>query len=720
MKLSTNAKEAIKIALAMTLAYYVAMRFDWFSPSWAAISVAFISLPTAGQSLNKGMLRLGGTLLAFVVGLFYLGLFPQDRWLFLISFTPYLAVVSYMVTGKNGQYFWFVAGFVSMMITTAGVSSSEHAFEFAAFRTLETLVGILIWTLISVFIWPRTNRATLTDVSRKLLATQRELLSGYGDRLAGHGTDETLQPALSRQAKLVAQLGQTIGAAASESYEVREVRTLWERLHGLSESTLETLARLLPGLEESRQIAIGRALPELGALFSEMSSRLEEAGNILCGKSPARPCKPIELSIDDAYVRALEPFQRAAVEVTRNELESLDAQTRAMLDCVLDLEGYDAEPTSAAAIDKSREAAGPLGLPPLDPERVRGAIMVVASMWAGALIWIYWNPPGHASWYQFLPNITLAAVQSMHTKPGFLKPFAFAYVVGMGVYVFIMPELSVFWQIGLVIFALSFAAAYFFPGIGRVALFLAMFNMLGISNQQTYDFAAMANAFLFTMLALIMVVLLSYITRSPRQEKAFLSMVSRFFRSCEFLVSRVAEPADHESPLEKMRRAFHRRELLSLPEKLQTWGSQIDRKRFPHNTPDRIEGIVTGTRTLAYRIEELIRARGAPQASILVRELRDDVRSWRIVIEQGLKNWSERPETESVAELRERLSARLAKLNARIAETLNSAGEGQVSDQESRSFYRLLGSYRGLSEAAVAYAGSAAEIDWAEWREERF
>lgn len=46
--LSTNAKEAIKIALAMTLAYYFAMRLQWMNPTWAAISVAFISLPTAG------------------------------------------------------------------------------------------------------------------------------------------------------------------------------------------------------------------------------------------------------------------------------------------------------------------------------------------------------------------------------------------------------------------------------------------------------------------------------------------------------------------------------------------------------------------------------------------------------------------------------------------------------------------------------------------------
>ena len=62
--LSVNAKEAIKIALAMTIAYYVGLRLMWMNPTWAAISVGMICLPTAGQSLNKGVLRMAGTLIA--------------------------------------------------------------------------------------------------------------------------------------------------------------------------------------------------------------------------------------------------------------------------------------------------------------------------------------------------------------------------------------------------------------------------------------------------------------------------------------------------------------------------------------------------------------------------------------------------------------------------------------------------------------------------------
>jgi dipeptidyl aminopeptidase/acylaminoacyl peptidase len=48
------------------------------------------------------------------------------------------------------------------------------------------------------------------------------------------------------------------------------------------------------------------------------------------------------------------------------------------------------------------------------------------------------------------------------------------------------------------------------------------------------------------------------------------------------------------------------------------------------------------------------------------------------------------------------------------------AAGGQVTEEEGESFYRVLGSYRGVSEAALAYAGAAADTDWTHWQEEKF
>ena len=61
----------------------------------------------------------------------------------------------------------------------------------------------------------------------------------------------------------------------------------------------------------------------------------------------------------------------------------------------------------------------------------------------------------------------------------------------------------------------------------------------------------------------------------------------------------------------------------------------------------------------------------------------------------------------------------LAGLEARLAETA-ARSRGSVTREEGESFYRLLGGYRGVSEAAIAYAGIAGGIGWAHWREESF
>ncbi len=717
--LSENSKEAVKVGLAMTIAYFVALRFSWMSSAWPAIAVAFISLPTAGQSINKGLLRIGGTLLAFVAGLFFLGLFPQDRWYFFLAFTPYLAFVTYKMTGKDGQYFWFCAGFVSMMIITAGPGEG-NAFEFAAYRTMETIIGVVIWTLVSVFLWPRSSRKTLVAVSRELLDALEQLMDDSRDELFEHSKGEGFRDSRARAGKLAAQLGQTIGAAASESYEVKEIRHLWERLHGLAVSMLEVLDRLQPGLEDLQQIDLESVEGDLRSYFSVLDSRLREARAALDGKRPGGPREVTRQSFSAPKLEGLNHFQRAAIEVTRTELDKLDPLTQELVECVRGIETQDArEPSSGFAVGSSA-TTGPFGLPPLDPDRVRATIMVVASMWSASLIWIYFNPPGHESWYQFVPNIALVAVQTPQVRFRLFKPMTYAYTAVLVLYVFLMPQLSTFWQLGPLLFAITFVAAYFFTGIARFAIYLAMFNMLGISNHQSYDFAVQANAFLFTLLGIMLVVALTYITRSPRPEKAFLSMLGRFFRSSEFLLAEPGDPDEEPSLLHRCQRAHHLQELRMLPEKLGVWGTQIDPAKFPGDSPAQVSEIVSRIRVFAFRTEELLDARRAPQASRVIGELSGDGLAWRHTIERGLRDWSERPDAEPDGDLRGRLTTRLARLNGRIETILNRPDKESLTDLESRGFYRLLGGFRGLSEAAIAYADVVRDMDLTRLREERF
>ena len=152
------------------------------------------------------------------------------------------------------------------------------------------------------------------------------------------------------------------------------------------------------------------------------------------------------------------------------------------------------------------------------------------------------------------------------------------------------------------------------------------------------------------------------------------------------------------------------------------YGRKIDHRTFPDHTPEQIEALVTALQALALRFKALVDAGEYPQADLLVRELRDDVRGWRLLVEEQCRLWAENPEAavEPGVDSRERLTARLAKMEAHIEETFRRAEAKELNLEDRRNFYRLLGSYRGLSEAGIAYEQLAKNISWATWQEARF
>ena len=108
MSRTDRIKEAIKVALAFVVAYWIALRFDWMNPYWAGFAITFVSLGTTGASLNKAALRMGGTLLGCVAALIFMGMFPQQRFAFITVVSVYLAVVTYISALSLAPLRWVV------------------------------------------------------------------------------------------------------------------------------------------------------------------------------------------------------------------------------------------------------------------------------------------------------------------------------------------------------------------------------------------------------------------------------------------------------------------------------------------------------------------------------------------------------------------------------------------------------------------------------------
>jgi uncharacterized membrane protein YccC len=583
-------------------------------------------------------------------------------------------------------------------------------------------MGIAVYTLVSVFLWPRTNAGAIKKTSTALVATQAELFRVAADVMVGRDAKERPQELYTQEVQQLAAFRQALQAEGSESYEVHELQHLWRRLDGLSMALMETLDRWQRGFAELVTIDVNAVLPDLKAFCAELDGRFEEIQRVLGGSPPKRQPGEVSLAVDRTAAGRLSVVDRAALAVMKKELDNLEVLTAAMLDCARDLAG---EPKRTKATEP-RPFPGTtsrgLRLPVPDRGYLEGALFAAVTTAAGFLVWIFFDPPGHSGWYQLGGTVGMAIAGLPQVKvTGLIKPFAVALALGLATYVFIMPQLSSFLGLGLLLFLAMFIVRYFFSGLAVAAGQIAILNMIAVQNHQAYSFAAMANAYLFTLAALVFVYALSYMRRSPRPEKAVVHLLGRFFRNAEFLISRVELEQGHESSfLERWKTDFHRHELQTLPAKIGAWSKAINPKLFPNNTPEQVQALVASLQALVYRIEGLLDANSASQAESLARVMGEDVRVSRAGIESTFRAWSASPEAEPAAGLQERLATWLSGLEKRIGEALEQTDTGELSEQDWESFYRLLGGLRGVSEAAVAYAAVAGTIDWAQWREEVF
>ncbi|UCH29003.1 MAG: FUSC family protein [Myxococcales bacterium] len=699
--MSTKTKEAAKTALAFALAYGLALKTGWMSPVWVGLTVVVIALPTAGQSLQKGVLRLSGTVPGCIAALVIVGLAPQSRWLALALTCAWMFFTTYMMLARPSKsYLWNVAGFTALIIMTGAFESPADVFDRASTRTVATVVGILIYTLVTTFLWPQSNAGAIRKALEQLLGTQRERFNALRAHPSDPGNDSELRELQLREVQQLAALGQALQAEGSESYQVREIRPELERLRDLCAQILDCLDRLETSVPTKG--ALRAAFPTVNPFLDEIDARFASMTALLTNEDAPRTPVEVSLSSDREALAELTPLDRAAAVVARGQLASLDVLTVETIESMEALVARPAERSRPDACQTQRTRAK--ALPGYDLDHLRGATLVAATVVAGFCLWVFVNPPGHASWVMLPPIVAMmvAGRQQLSAKV-FIGPTAIALALGITIYAFVLPRLSTFAELGVVLFAAMFAVNYFTQGIGQFAGMVGVLMGISVQHHQAYSFAAMANNYLFTLGAFVLVYAMSYMIQSPRPEKAVLYLVRRFFRSAGFLVASTSgERSGRRGWFSRWRIAWHRRELNGLPDKIQAWSKAIDYWAFPSTAPDRDDALVVRMRAVANRIDELLESRApmSPRSFALV--LADEIRAWRIRLESTLADWSSNPDSPAAEALGDHLLEWRAELEARI-ESLG-AGDRELSlgDDELRRFYALLGGYRGVSGTLLA------------------
>ena len=716
-----KAKEPFKTALAMTIAYGIALSMNWENPYWAGFAVAFCSLATVGQSFNKAAMRMFGTLVGAVAALTMIALFPQDRWLFMLFLSVYVGFCTYMMCGAKQQYFWNVSGFVCVLICMTGGADPVNAFDTAILRTEETGLGIVVYSLVSILLWPISSRADFFTTADSLTAAQQQLYRSCFALMQGKGDIQQVQTLKGQLLQTQTRFNQLLDAAETDTYDVWELRRQWRGYQGQALNLTETIERWREGFREIQSLDLPKLLPGLEAFNTELEMRFIQIERMLAGQEPEQQPLTIDLDLDKAAVRGLSHFERAALVVARSRLQKIEQQIRAQFETVSDIKGFGL----AAPLFKTMTVSPIRFLP--DPDRMLAVIRVMLTLWLAYLALIYVDSvPGGRGLVTMAASIGMI-VASMPQLPitKIVVPVAVSVVFACLVYIFVLPQLSSFYGLGTLLFSMTFAISYLFaaPQKALGKLFgLAMFvSIASISNQQSYSFMVVATNVLMWSLVFLLLSVTAYFPITLHPEKSFLRLLGRYFRSCSYLLSDMHRDLQHdETGYGRWRKAFHLSEISSLPVKLGAWARFLDFKLLPGTSSQQVQGIVTSLQELTGRIRELHEESSSRQTPLVAQELREEVLSWRISAQKVFVQLGCDPVSGERETFRTRLDEIMGRLEARIKETLDQAAEGQLSAHDGENMYRLLGAYRGVSESMVRYAGNTGAIKWEPWREERF
>ena len=718
MTLSRGFKDAFRVALAMVIVYGIILAQGWSNPHWGGLAVAMCGLSTAGESLRKGLLRIGGTLVAVVVSLTLIALFPQDRWLFCLFLSAHVAFCAYMMMGTSHWYFWLVAGFSVPMLTLAGGPIAVNAFDIVMLRAQDTVLAIGVFMLVSVFVWPSSSRQDFEQALAGLVALQNQLFAGYLAMASGSPPTEHLRNAASQAAATQSRLSGLLDGAALDSFEIWEVRNAWRRLVGQLQQLTIMLERWRNGFADLDG-TLPALLPSLEAFGIEIEQRFEAIDDMLAGRAPRHEPAAVALDFDERALARLSHFDRAAAALSRDQLRQLGAISREAHAVV--------RAVKSAGRVVATTTAGPSWTvaSAFEPERLRAVARQFTAFWLVLLVTIFVpDVPNPVGLIALTTSVSLfLCIMPQFSVTALFLPIAFNVLLSGSIYLFVMPHLSAFAALAVLLFCAVFFICYTLSApqqtiMKSVSLALLVL-LLDVENVQTYDFIRVANwAFVFPLF-FAAVVVASYWPFSFKPEHVVMRLLRRFFASGARLAAPPAPRGGWSGLIQRYRQAFDVHTVRTVPSWLAVWSRALPRDALGTTPPERLPELVAGLQLLADRLEDLGTVRGYPLDAVLVRELEAERDRWHGGLKKALQSAADSPGRADASALGAQLQALVERVEQRLEETLTGPAAALPAEQ-CADMYRVLGAYRGVSVAVIDLARTASGIDWARLREARF
>ncbi len=544
--ISQKLKFSIKVSLSMTLAFLIPISQGWAQAQVAPITIMLIAaMGSVNESITKGAMRALGTITGAIIGMSLIALFPQDRFLYLLTLSVLVTLTLYLVRAYKGDSSIFMLTAMTMLMIFDN-GSVDDVFLYGVDKTYMTIFGITIYSLVGIFLWPVNVEDNTKERALDLSLVQLKLFFKRNTQKEEHV--ELLAELLKQEQLLQSAI------IDSSTVPLQNYKNINEYLTLLANYNIQSYEKDLPIYVTNFK----KIEDEITVLFQNIIDTKEDTSEISIPHT-------IIAKYDFSTIKTLTHLQRASLLTYIQNMQKLHDELRILAENINSLNSP--LPTFFSSNEIHVKEYFLWG----DIEHLKGSLITFTIFWVSTVFWILFNPPGGFMIVALATGLSVFTTFSPIKPSSLITVFTISFIFATLLYVAVLPNLHYGWELGLFIFMYSFIAFYLVNPKMTIFFLIGLFTM-GISNEMHYNFALFLLILTMFYMFLMILQFFYYIPFSTKPEHLFIIMKKRFFKLSKIL-------SDKNYAL-KFRKKYAQTHLISTVKKMQLWGSKIDSNYF--------------------------------------------------------------------------------------------------------------------------------------------
>ncbi len=719
-------KFATKVALSLTLAYLIPFAMGWPQASTAATTVMLIaSTGSRRESLAKGTLRVLGTLVGAVIGLLLVGMFAQDRLLYMLSVSVVVSFIFYFRNAyQKDPTLLALTGVMVLMMSNGG--DAEGAFMYGVDRAYMTIFGVVLYTLVGTFLWPTKTEQNLRQLIEQLNQAQQALfnaiLQNFEQKTAlqqdvvtnveATENDEAPSPTIDELLEKVfaAQnaLEQRFATVSVECSDVSAYMKEWQlAVHFNKQITQELSVAAHSHFSHQQDRS---CINNFDQATQEIQQLFKISQEVWANEGAAYRAQELNIEYNQAALADASHLVKGSALTLGHLLKLMHQSLSRLAESISCIDSVTNNVSFKQELPKQKSK-----FLWWDAENFKTAVKTFTTYWVAGLIWIYFNPPGGYSFVTF-STIFMSLLSFVPVHPFMLLIlFTFGFLFAVPSYVFILPGLELGAELGLFIFIYTFIGFYLFKGPVTIFYMIGLF-VLGLDNNMTYHFGILMTIMTLFYMVVFMIIFAHYFPFSSRPEHLFLTLKERYFRHVGDLFASYHQQS--ESSFKKLKRSLHLVTLNVSSKKLMVWGSKINHKLFDKTPPEAIGAFSKSCNALSNHVNILIAAEQKLLSNRLIKQLRSKHTDSILPLMAGAL--ASHQTTDELNSVFEQYSQDYQSFENKLEEFFSELDLSDYAYSEIAGFYILLNLKRNVFEAINQCKQTYEDIDWVNLRQKRF